>query len=132
MQEQIAVCVSDFPCFTANGENFTKIGERSAAIAALRAKNNEKNCNSFILFQLADIDYLEFKMSIKKVLCSHGLLILSNSGSPSYQMQTFETYCSKKPIAPSTTVHTSPPSSFLSLLFPRIHFTLTLKAVMRG
>ena len=45
MQEQIAVCVSDFPCFTANGENFAKIGERSAVIAALRAKNNEKNCS---------------------------------------------------------------------------------------
>ena len=47
MQEQIAVCVSDFPCFTANGENFAKIGERSAVIAALRAKNNEKNCTYF-------------------------------------------------------------------------------------
>ena len=45
MQEQIAVCVSYFPCFTVNGENFAKIGERSAVIAALRAKNNEKNCN---------------------------------------------------------------------------------------
>ena len=32
--------------FTVNGKNFTKIGERSAAIAALRAKNNKKNCRN--------------------------------------------------------------------------------------
>ena len=36
-----------------NGENFAKIGERSAVIAALRAKNNEKNCISLIVLVAA-------------------------------------------------------------------------------